>query len=203
MKRQMVFRWALLVVLLAAFTMSCRLVDRALELRAMATDIGGMVTDIGGLATDIDLEGLATDIDLEALSTEIDIEALTTDIDLEALSTEMGGILTDMPFGLDLPTMQPPTPNGFPADIPVLSGKIFEMSGSPTRLEYSCDNEVTELVDFYRREMPLTGWVELPGATVTEDEARLSFQNGGRIARLTISADFLIGTTVEITLEGG
>lgn len=196
MARKMFFRVSLAVVLLAAFSLSCKLVDNVSELRSYATQAQGMATEINaqGIATSI--QGLATEIDAPGMATSV--QGLATEID-------MGGLLTALP-GIDLGgvltgTEVVATPNGFPTDIPLLQGDLYDMSGSPTLLEYTADTNVKAAVEFYRREMTTRGWVEAAGSNVTNSLASLTFQNGSRVARIKIEEDFIMGVIVKITLQ--
>jgi hypothetical protein len=199
MKKQMVFRFAWLITVLAIFSLGCKLVTQVGEAVRL-------VTEVKGLATDIDLEGLSTEIDLGGLSTEIDLGSLATDIDLEGMSTLMATdmgieeLLTAIP--LDVGTLVAATPAGFPADIPIMEGDKSNMGGSPTRIEYGVDAEVQDAVDFYRREMPARGWVEASGSTVDAGEAVLHFQKDNRKVTVNVMEDLFFGILVTITIEG-
>lgn len=203
MERKVLFRVAAGVVVLAAFSLSCRLVDQASEARDLATQAQAIATelDVQVLATDIDLgsvatsvQGLATDIDMQGVATSM--QGLATQIDVQGILTAMpdidvGGIMTDVVA----------TPGGFPTDIPLLAGELSDMSGTPASLQYSADVSVKDAADFYRREMPTQGWVEAPGGQVSDTAASLSFQKGGRTARITIEEDFILGVVVKIALQ--
>lgn len=212
MDRKMFFRLAWGVVVLAAVSLSCQMVSDVSELRSVATDIQALATDVNleGVATNV--QGIATQVDLEGMATEVDINinGIATEINLEALTTEMGDILTgtldvggvisDI-TGLIDPGGPVATPNGFPIDIPLMTGDLSAMTGSPTSLEYSVDAALKDVVDFYRREMAARGWVEAAGSTVTDESAVMTFQHGNRTARVTIEEDFFLGTQVRIAVQ--
>lgn len=197
MTRKTIFRlaWALTVLLM--FGLGCQLVDQVKDVVALATDVGL-------LATDIDIEGLATEIDFESLATDIDLSSISTE--MESMSTEMGSIVTEMgSFITDIPLFDETpgpvnTPNGFPTDIPVMDGDKSDMSGSPSRLEYSIDVDQNAAVDFYRREMAARGWVE-QGADIQTEEAKLTFRKDNRTAEVTIIEDFFFGLSIEIEVR--
>jgi len=146
---------------------------------------------------------------MQGIATEVDIQALTTDIDLESLVTDVGEILTgtldveslitDIPFLGDTGPVE--TPNGFPADIPVITQDASDMSGSPASIDYTVDANVKDVVDFYRREMAARGWVETTGSNVTADSAVITFTLGNRTARVEIEEDFIMGTLVTIAVQ--
>lgn len=198
MTRKTVFRitWGLTVLLM--FTLGCKMVDQV-------KDVVALVTDVGILATEVDIEGLVTEIDLESLATDIDLNSISTE--MESMSTEMGSIVTEMgSFITDLPlfdgTPEPVnTPNGFPADIPLMEGEKSDMSGAPNRLEYTIDAEMAAAIDFYRREMGARGWVE-QSADIQSEEAHMVFQNGSRRANVTITEDLFFGLTIAIDVQG-
>jgi len=209
MNRKSFFRLAWVLTLLLTFSMGCQLVTRAQEWGAVVTEMEGLATeiDIEGLSTQIDLEGLTTDIDIRGLSTEVNIEGLVTEINIDELATEMapvltdmGALLTDMP-GLDSTLIAVATPAGFPEDIPVMDGPKLNMSGTPTRLEYTLDTDFNAGVDYYRREMLARGWTET-SSNVQDGDASLIFQKGARRATVVICENFLFGLTFEITVEG-
>jgi hypothetical protein len=221
MDRKMFFRLALGVVLLAAISLSCQMVSDVSQLRSVATDVNvqGIATNVQGLATDVNVQGIATNVqgiatqvDLEGMATEanININGIATDINLEALQTQMGDILTgtldvggvisDI-TGMLGPDGTPATPNGFPTDIPVMTGHVSDMSGSPTSLAYTVDADMKDVVAFYRREMAARGWVEAAGSVVNDGSAVMTFQQGNRTARVNLEEDFFMGINVRITVQ--
>jgi hypothetical protein len=193
MRRKVFFRLAWVMCVLLFASLGCQLVNNIRDVVALASEAVGLATDIDieGLATDIDLEGIATEVDLEQLATEM--EAIATEIDIESL-------ITDIPLLDETPEIVA-TPIGFPSDIPIMEGDKYNMSGTPTQLEYSIDVEVNAAVDFYRREMAARGWAE-QSTHIVEGEAELVFQKGARKARVKITEDFFFGVMIEILLEG-
>lgn len=211
MRLRVAFRIAWVIVVLASFSLGCKIVNEAMELRALVTDIdvGGLATEFGGLVTDIDMEALATSIDMEGLATSIDVEGLATEIDIESLTTEIGSMSTEMgSFMTDLPidlgglesTGVPPTPQGFPADIPIMTEGVMDLQGSASSLEYNADTNLDAAINFYRNEMTARGWQEAAGSKIEEGRAELTFMMDGRIARVVIEEDFLMGVIIKITL---
>jgi hypothetical protein len=202
------FAWALTVLL--AFSLGCKLVNEVNEVVTLATDVGALVTDIdlegistdfGGLVTDIDVEGLVTEIG--GIATEIDLEAIGTEMEslsteMESISTEMGGLFTDLPLFDETPGPVN-TPNGFPGDIPLMTG-AYDVSGTPTSMTFTVDEELTAVADYYRREMAARGWAEQPGST-GEGATELVFQQNTRRVRISIEEGFLFDVSVEITVE--
>ncbi len=210
MKRRVLFRLAAGVTALAAFSLSCKLLDQASQVSRLATqaqaavtelNVPALGTDMPGLATEIDLGGVATS--MQGLATEIDMEAVATSMQGLATQIDIPGLLTAMP-NIDIGGVMTDvvaTPSGFPADIPLLASGLSDMRGTPTSLEYSADTTVKDAADFYRREMPAQGWTETPGGQVSGASASLSFQKGSRTARITIEEDFILGVVVKIALQ--
>jgi hypothetical protein len=221
--RNPLVRVLLVGVLLAAFSLSCKLVDRVQELRAAATDISSMRTDVdlGGLATQ--MQGLATEVDMNAVSTQLggvmtQMPGVMTQMpgvltQMPGVLTQMPGMMTDMPglmtgmptFDVDIPGLigtPQPTPQGFPSDIPMMTGTILSVEGDPSRLEYSVDADVSAAVEFYRSAMAAQGWLEMAGGTQDTEQARMNFQKGNRIARISIEQDFFFGVVIKISVEG-
>ncbi len=192
MEARRFFRVLWVLSLVVMVSVGCKLTDQIGELV-------GLVTEVVDLATDVDLEGLATEIDLEGLATEIDVEGLATEV--APFITDAGEFITGIPF-LDEGTPRPVvTPAGFPADIPVMSGSILEMKGSPTELKYTIDVEFQTAVDFYRREMAARGWVESSSKS-EEGEIRIVFTKGGRTAEVKIQEEFFFGVEITILVQG-
>ncbi len=202
MERKMFFRLGLGVVLLAAISLSCQMVNNVSEYRSVATNVQGVATDInlGGLATNV--QGIATQADVQVLTTDIDLGSLTTQVSgilTGTMDVDIGGLITDIPFLGDSGPVS--TPNGFPADVPVITQDASDMTGSVASLEYTVDTDVKDVVDFYRREMAVRGWVEASGSKVTDEDATLTFTLGNRTARVEVEEDFIMGTLVKITLQ--
>lgn len=199
MTRKTIFRFAWALTILLAFSLGCKVVNQVNDVIALATDVGGLATDIDleGLTTDIDVEGLITQVG--GIATQVDLEGLSTD--MGSISTEMGSFLTDIPLLGEETSGPVATPSGFPADIPVMEGEKFDMTGTATRLSYSVDAELSAAVDFYRREMTARGWAE-QSYTTAEGEAELAFQKENRRIRVKVVEGFLFDVSVEITVEG-
>jgi len=181
MRNQKIFRYILLLTLLVAFSLSCKVITKPIE------DIIGIKNTAESIATSIDVEGIATSI--EGLATEIDIEGISTQI--EPMITEVQEMITEMP---DLSGEKP-------ADIPIIEGGE-EMIATKGLITYSTVKGLGEVVDFYERQMPVNGWVKTEGK-VEEDTAKLVFQKEARKATITIDSFPIVGTTVSITIEGG
>lgn len=203
MTRKSMFRFAWALTVLLAFSLGCKLVNEVNEVVTLATDVGALATDIdlegistdfGGLVTDIDMEGLVTEIG--GIATEIDFESLATE--MESITTEMGSFMTDLP-GFDETPGPVNTPNGFPADIPLMTG-AYNMSGTPTALTYTVDTGLSDVTDFYKREMASRGWAEQPGAT-GEGTAELVFTQQNRRIRIKVAEGFLFDVTVDVIVE--
>lgn len=203
MQIKRVYRWAWALMLLIAFSLGCKLVDGISQAVAVATRV-----DLESLATEFDMGPLPTGINPEILATQMG--SFATEFELGAFETEMGALSTEMNLGqiaTQLPALQGTlvafaTPNGFPADIPLLDGERLILSGTKDSLQYAARTDLATAVDFYRREMAGRGWVESPESRTTRHAAALVFTLGERTARVAIAEDLFFGVIVSIQLEG-
>ena len=199
----MIFRWAWALIVLVAFSLGCKLVDGISKVVAVATQV-----DLEGRATDFDMGALPTGFDPERLATEM--RSFATEFEMGAFETQMGALSTQVDLRqimTQMPALQGTlvafaTPNGFPADIPLLESERLVLGGTSDTLQYAARSEMATAVEFYRREMAALGWVEAPSSRVTDHAAALVFQLGNRTAEVTIAEDFFFGVIVSIKLEG-
>ena len=84
-----------------------------------------------------------------------------------------------------------PPNNALDLDRTVVVGDESQWVG---RVFFTTPMRVDELVEFYRREMPRYGWIEL--AAISSTTSVLSYQEDGRIATIQASA-LGLGTRVE------
>jgi hypothetical protein len=210
MNIRMIFRWAWVILILATFSLGCKLVTGVSRAITIATEV-----NLEGLATEVDLGSLPTKVDLENLMTQVG--GIATEIDQGAFETEnsvmatqMGAMATDLGLG-DLMTQMPVlqgtmmafvTPSGFPADIPILEGERTFMGGTANQIQYAVQAKVSDAVEFYRREMTARGWSEGSNSQVQADVAVLVFQRGDRKVTVTITKDLFFGAIVSIIIEG-
>ena len=200
MKGRKVFRLLWVVSLLLIAGLSCELVDTVQEAVGMKdtavsiateVDIGGISTEIGGMVTEMGGEG--------ALETA------------QAKGTE--GIGLPIPTGLPeipgLPTGLPEIP-GLPGgesgekpdDIPVMEG-AKNLIARERFVQYGTDFSISEVVDYYEREMPANGWVKTE-EDVQSDFARLVYEKGDRNANVQVGKSiFGGGLGITIIIEGG
>jgi hypothetical protein len=199
----MIFRWAWALLLLVALSLGCKLVDGVSQVVSVATQV-----DLEGLATEFDMGALPTGFDAESLATEMG--SFATEFDMGALETQMGALSTEIDLGqvlTQMPALQGTlvafaTPNGFPADIPLLESERLVLGGAADALQYAARSDLPAAVEFYRREMATRGWIEAPESRATDYAAALVFELGDRTAKITIAEDFFFGVIVSIQLEG-
>lgn len=203
MHTKIIYRWVWALMLLIAFSLGCKLVDGISQVVAVATQV-----DLESLATEFEMGALPTGLDPESLATEIG--SFATEFDMGAFETEMAALSTEINLGqiaTELPALQGTlvafaTPNGFPADIPLLEGERMILGGTKDSLQYAARSDLATAVDFYRREMAGRGWVEAPASQATAHAAALVFTLGDRTARVAIAEDLFFGVIVSIQLEG-
>jgi hypothetical protein len=199
----MIFRWAWALLLLAAFSLGCKLMEGVSRVVSVATQV-----DLESLATEFEMGALPTGFDPENLVTEMG--SFATEFDLGAFETQMGALSTEIDLGqmmTQMPSVQGTlavfaTPVGFPADIPILESERLVLGGAVDSLQYAARSDLAAAVEFYRREMTARGWVETPDSRLSDHAAILVFQLGDRMAKVTIGEDFFFGVIVSIELEG-
>ena len=200
MRGKYFFRYMLLVSLLVAATMGCKLIQNIRSTVQTVSTGAAIATSIGGIITEIVPPGMEQTIQVgiptfQSAITEIapTIEAGITEIapTLEAISTQ---VYTD--------------PSQAPADIPIMSGQTSQFMGTAQSITYMVDAEFQKAVDFYKTEMPKQGWKEVntgtgPSSSVPGlSSAELHFEKGARKATVIITEVPVVGTTVVIDLEG-
>jgi hypothetical protein len=197
MRTKYFFRFLLLISLIVAATMGCKLIENirsTVQLAstgvAVATDIGGIVTDIGGMITEIVPPGMEETVmvgipTFQSAITEIapTLEAVTTQVYM--------------------------SPEQAPADIPIMPGDTSAFVGSPQAISYVTTADFNKVVDFYKTEMPNKGWKSVDSGTGPSEalpgmsEVELNFQKDSRKANVVITEIPFVGqTTVVINLEG-
>ena len=184
MRAKYFFRYMLLITLIVAATMGCKLIENirsTVQLAstgvAFATDIGSMVTDIGSMITEI---VPPISVITETMTTVV---AMTTDVFMD--------------------------PTQVPADIPIMPGDTTAFVGSAQAISYVTTADFNKVVDFYKTEMPNKGWKLVDTGTGSSEavpgmsDAELHFEKGTRKATVVITEIPFIGqTTVVINLEG-
>jgi hypothetical protein len=196
MRAKYFFRYILLVTLIVAATMGCKLIENirstvglASTGVAVATDFGSVVTDIGSMITEIVPPGLESTV--------------------QAGLPTMQAAITDLAPTFDAVTTQVYTsPAQAPADIPIMPGDTSAFVGSPQAISYVTSTEFKKVVDFYKTEMLNKGWKSLDTGSATSEpvpgilNVELLFEKDTRKATIIITEIPFVGqTTVVINLE--
>jgi hypothetical protein len=202
MRGKYFFRYMLLISLIVAATMGCKLIENVRSTVQLASTGVAVATDIGGMITQIVPPGMEQTVQagmptIQSAITEMapTIESAITEIapTLEAVQTQ---VYT--------------SPEQAPADIPIMPGETSAFVGSPQAISYVTKAEFSKVVDFYKAEMPNKGWKSVdsgtgPSAAVPGmSNAELHFEKDTRKATVVITEIPFVGqTTVVINLEGG
>lgn len=220
MKMKTVIVFLLGIAFLATFGLSCTLVSSAGELKAtgeaLATSAAGGREILGtgqAIATQISESGVKET--MQAVATDIGesgvketAQAVATDImesgvkeTAQAMATEIldSGIKeTAQAFVTDLPIS-----GEKPEDIPVLGDGVGDLIATSELVSYFSNETFQDVLDFYKREMPLNGWNPIEkDSSVIDDLATLVYEKDGRKASIIITKiPFLGQVTVLITIQ--
>ena len=189
MRGKYFFRYMLLISLILAATMGCKLIENIRGTVQLASTGVAIATDIGGIVTQ-----LPPGVGETAMAVMPTVQSAITEFapTLEAISTE---VYT--------------SPEQAPEDIPIMPGESSAFVGSPQAISYVTTAEFDKVVDFYKSEMPNKGWsstdsgsepsVAAPGLSNVE----LHFEKDTRKATVVITEIPFVGqTTVVISIEG-
>jgi hypothetical protein len=200
MRGKYFFRYMLLISLILAATMGCKLIENIRGTVQLASTGVAVATDIGGMLTQIVPPGMEQTVQagmptFQAAITEVmpTLQSAITEIapTLEAVTTQ---VYT--------------SPSEVPSDIPIMPGETSAFVGSPQAISYVTAAEFNKVLDFYKSEMPSKGWkstdsgtepsVAAPGMSNVE----LHFEKDNRKATVMITEIPFVGqTTVVINLE--
>ena len=133
MRNQKIFRYILLLTLLVAMSLSCKVVTKPIE------DIIGIKNTAESLATDINVEGIVTNV--------------------EGIVTEMEPMITEV---MEMVTEMPDLTGDKPTDVPIIEGGE-ELMSSKGLITYTTNKELQEVVNFYEGQMPANGWAKTEG----------------------------------------
>lgn len=198
MTRQTVFRLLLLVTLLVSASLGCQLVNRVKEGVELVGTGQAVATEFGALSTELIPPGIEETA--QALITEVDTSGImeTAQAAITENAPEIEGTL--QAFTTEVYT----SPEEAPPDIPIMEGEKSAFVGTAEAVSYFINAELQEVVDFYKREMPVNGWQEAPSDGISnENMVELQFTKGGRKAVLVITQVPFVGqTTIVITIEG-
>jgi len=189
MRGKYFFRYMLLISLIVAATMGCKLIENVRSTVQLASTGVAVATDIGALITEIVPPGVEETV--------------------QAGMPTMLAAITEIAPTLEAITTQVYTsPEDAPADIPIIPGETSAFVGSAQAISYVTTSDFNQVVDFYKTEMLNKGWtsvdsgtgpsVEVPGMS----NAELHFQKDSRKATVIITEIPFVGqTTVVINLE--
>ncbi len=188
MRGKYFFRLTLLICLLAAASLGCKLIENVRSTIRGVSTVAAVATDIGGIITQIP-PGMGE----TAIAVMPTMQSAITEIapTFEAIATQ---VYT--------------SPSEAPPDIPIMSGETSAFVGSAEAISYVIDAGFDQVVNFYKTEMPNKGWTamnaggESSSMTPGMSNAELNFQMGNRKATVVITEIPFIGqTTVVINLE--
>jgi len=189
MRGKYFFRYMLLISLIVAATMGCKLIENVRSTVQLASTGVAVATDIGALITEIVPPGVEETV--------------------QAGMPTMLAAITEIAPTLEAITTQVYTsPEDAPADIPIMPGETSAFVGSAQAISYVTTSDFNQVVDFYKTEMLNKGWtsvdsgtgpsVEVPGMS----NAELHYQKDTRKATVIITEIPFVGqTTVVINLE--
>jgi len=90
-----------------------------------------------------------------------------------------------------------------PSDLPVMEGEISGFQSSPDNVSYRIDAKMQDVVEFYKNEMPNSGWSPIISASlINENGALIHYEKRDRKAVLAINIDpDTNNTIVQITIQ--
>lgn len=201
MRGKYFFRYLLLVSLLVAATMGCKLIENVRSTVQLASTGVAVATDIGGMITQFVPPGMEQTVQagmptFQSAITEMapTIQSAITEIapTIEAVTTQMYT-----------------SPGQAPEDIPIMPGETSAFIGTAQSVNYMVKTEFQKVLDFYKTEMPNKGWKSVDTGTGPSSSApgistaELHFEKGTRKVTVVIAEiPFMGQTTVAITIEG-
>lgn len=92
-----------------------------------------------------------------------------------------------------------------PSDFPVMEGEKSSFQSSPDYVSYRIDAKLQDVVEYYKNEMPNSGWDPIISASViNENGALIHYEKHDRKAVLAINIDPDTNyTIVQITIQDG
>jgi len=190
MRGKYFFRLMLLICLLAAATLGCKLIENVRSTIRGVRTVAAVATDIGGIITQIP-PGMGE----TAIAVMPTMQSAITEIapTFEAIATQ---IYT--------------SPSKAPPDIPIMAGETSQFVGTAQLIQYTTTEDFNKAVEFYKTEMPKKGWTlidsgtgsgsgipGIPGMSNTE----LKFQMGNRKATVMITELPVLNTSIVINIE--
>lgn len=200
MRGKYFFRYMLLISLIVAATMGCKLIEKARSTFQLASTGVAVATDIGGMLTQIIPPGMEETVQAGMPT----FQAAIT----EVMPTFQAAITESAPTLEALATQVYTSPEQAPADIPIMPGETSAFVGSPQAISYVTTAEFDKVVEFYKTEMPKKGWKSVNSGTGSSavvpgmSNAELRFEKDTRKVTVVITELPFVGqTTVMINLE--
>ncbi len=196
----------LIILLLIATTLACSISGVSKQAQsveqtaqALKTEVGGIVTAGGSLITTA--QALATQnpgiLETVKAYTTLGAPMIST---VQAVGTNNPGLVeTAQAFiNQEKPTGEPP------ADMPIFNREQADsFFGSSQYIFYISPSEYTQVLDFYKTQMPNNGWQFLESDSHEyTNAAQLNYYKDNRIATINLSANPLNNTTVVIISIG-
>ena len=201
MRGKYFFRYMLLISLILAATMGCKLIENVRSTVQLASTGVAVATDIGGMITQFVPPGMEETVQAGMPT----FQAAIT----EVMPTFQAGITEIAPTLEALTTEVYTSPEQAPADIPIMPGETSAFVGSAQAVSYVTTAEFAKVVDFYKAEMVNKGWKSVDSGTSPSQavpgmsSVELNFEKDTRKAKVEITEIPFVGqTTVVISLEG-
>ena len=160
--------------------------------QGVATQIGesSFLETMQNLATEVDETGMLATI--QAIATEQGPMILGT---IQAVATQEGPAIlaTAQAIATELSESQ----GTIPEDIPLINGSLEQFVANSKIISYQTAIPFINVVDFYRIEMPLNGWLEQETSSfVAKNTAVLVFKKNNHSATVTLSSNPLNDHTI-------
>jgi hypothetical protein len=156
----------------------------------------------------------ATQVDLNKLSTEMatQVGAVATqiaEITPEAVETQIGALATDINQSgavatvMGVATQISTSPEGAPADIPILEGDKSAFIASPQTVSYITSADFKQVLAFYQKGMLDKGWTAVQAGTrIGDNDAELVYEKDGKKAQVVLTViPYVNQTTVVIAIQ--
>jgi hypothetical protein len=179
------FRWLWLICIVVMVSISCSLLGNVVENQINKT----ISTQVESVVTNADVQSIATQVDLNSIVTQIDVGSLATQINPDEIFNTVETMIPGEG------TSEPPPP-----DVPIMPANS-DLVTSKTSIEFTVQNSIKEVTDYYEKEMPAKGWTKVQAESKVEsDVTTLVFTKDNRKATITIEEDIIFGGT-SVTID--